>query len=104
MHDQNTIREPGPISRKVTKPGANAAKRRRWRGIVALGAGIILCDVSRADCASDCNSQYETAMSACQAMNPDPDSPNAIQACMDQAQQTLGACSAQCTESENDAN
>ena len=90
---------------KMRRGAANREpSRRRWLCVVALGAGVALSGVARADCASDCSSQYETAMSACQAMNPDPNSPNAIQACMDQAQQTLGACSAQCTESESDAN
>ncbi len=74
----------------------------RWLALVAFAVVAALPALSHAECTADCSTAYESAMSACQSTNPDPNSPNALQSCMDQAQQDFAACTAACTESEND--
>ena len=70
--------------------------------LVALFVGIAGSSQARADCQSDCSTEYESATAACQAADPDPGSPDALQSCMDQAQSQYGACTNACVANQNE--
>jgi hypothetical protein len=68
--------------------------------LVAVATSLFAAAAVRADCVADCSSQYDAAMAACQQANPDPSQANAMQSCMDQAQQSYGQCVDACGASQ----
>lgn len=49
-----------------------------------------------ADCLSDCQDAYESAMAACQEKLSDAGQEIQLQQCLDSAQEQLGQCNAEC--------
>ena len=69
---------------------------RRGIGIGLAALLAVAAAAARADCANDCSSSYEAAMTACRQANPDPSQLDQLQSCMDEAQASYGACVEHC--------
>ena len=64
--------------------------------VIAMSLGLALAAGAQPDCSATCSKQYKAAMAACQAAHPGASQSDALQSCMDQAQQAYGQCMESC--------
>jgi hypothetical protein len=53
---------------------------------------------SNADCKSDCQDEYQSEVDSCKALPDDPDEPDALETCMDDAKSQYESCIEQCED------
>jgi hypothetical protein len=53
---------------------------------------------SIADCKSDCQDEYKSEVDSCKTLSDDPDEPDALETCLDEAQSQYESCIEQCED------
>jgi len=62
--------------------------------LIILGFGLR----SMADCKSDCQDEYQSEVDSCKTLPDDPDEPDMLETCMDDAKSQYESCIEQCED------